>query len=103
MIILQIIGEKFGRMENSLYLCRKKKIMPTLFIIFGFRFMFYSNDHEPIHIHVIKDGNEAKYNVEPMELVFNHGFKKNDLSLIESLVWENKEVIIERWHNYFNK
>ncbi len=38
-----------------------------------------------------------------MELIFNHGFKKNDLSLIESLVWENKEVIIERWHNYFNK
>ncbi|MDY3848462.1 MAG: DUF4160 domain-containing protein [Prevotella sp.] len=77
--------------------------MPTLFIIFGFRFMFYPNDHTPIHIHVIKDGNEAKYNVEPMELVFNHGFKKNDLSLIESLVWENKDVIIERWHNYFNK
>ena len=34
-----------------------------LFIIFGFRFMFYSNDHTPIA----------------------------------------KEVIIERWHNYFNK
>ena len=50
--------------------------MPTLFIIFGFRFMFYSNDHTPIHIHVIKDGCEAKYNVEPMELVFNQGFKK---------------------------
>ena len=50
--------------------------MPTLFIIFGFRFMFYSNDQTHIHIHVIKDGNEAKYNVEPMELVFNQGFKK---------------------------
>ena len=35
--------------------------------------------------------------------VFNHGFKREDLSLIESIVLENKEVIIERWHSYFNK
>ena len=77
--------------------------MTTLFIIFGFRFMFYSNDHTPIHIHVIKDGCEAKYNVEPVELVFNHGFKRHDLSLIESIVLENKEIIIDRWRSYFNK
>ena len=77
--------------------------MPTLFIIFGFRFMFYSNDHTPIHIHVIKDGCEAKYNIEPVELVFNHGFKRHYLSLIESIVLENKEIIIERWRSYFNK
>ena len=77
--------------------------MPTLFIIFGFRFMFYSNDHPPIHIHVIKDGCEAKYNIEPVELVFNHGFKRHDLSLIESIVLENKEIIIDRWRSYFNK
>ena len=77
--------------------------MPTLFIIFGFRFMFYSNDHTPIHIHVIKDRCEAKYNVEPVELVFSHGFKRHDLSLIESIVLENKEIIIERCHSYFNK
>ena len=77
--------------------------MPTLFIIFGFRFMFYSNDHTPIHIHVIKDRCEAKYNVESVELVFNHRFKRHDLSFIESVVLENKEIIIERWRSYFNK
>lgn len=35
--------------------------MPTLFIVFGFRFMFYSNDHEPIHVHVIKGNAEARF------------------------------------------
>ena len=65
--------------------------------------MFYSNDQTPIHIHVIKDGCEAKYNIEPVELVFNHGFKRHDLSLIESIVLENKEIIIDRWRSYFNK
>ena len=28
--------------------------MPTVFIFFGLRFVFFSNDHEPIHVHVIK-------------------------------------------------
>ena len=28
--------------------------MPTIFILFGFRFMFYANYHEPINVHVIK-------------------------------------------------
>lgn len=49
--------------------------MPTLFIFFGFRFSFYSDDHEPIHVHVTKDGNEAKYNIEPFKQIYNHGFK----------------------------
>lgn len=24
--------------------------MPTIFIFFGFRFMFYGNDHLPVHV-----------------------------------------------------
>jgi len=39
--------------------------MPTLFIVFGFRFLFYSNDHEPIHVHVIKGNAEARFQVLP--------------------------------------
>ena len=77
--------------------------MPTVFIFFGFRFMFYSNDHDPIHVHVLKDRCEAKYNVSPIELVFNHGFKKQEIALIESIIEENTEVIIERWKVFFNK
>lgn len=71
--------------------------------IFGFRFMFYSNDHEPIHVHVIKDGNEAKYNVSPLTQIYNHGFKKHDIALIESIISENEAVIIDRWKEYFNQ
>ena len=38
--------------------------MPTIFILFGFRFMFYANDHEPIHVHVVK-GDTGKVFFEP--------------------------------------
>lgn len=61
--------------------------MSTIFIIFGYIFKFYSDDHEPIHIHIVKDGHEAKYNIDPQVLQFyNHGFKKNEISMIESIV-----------------
>jgi hypothetical protein len=65
--------------------------------------MFYSDDHEPMHIHVIKDGHEAKYNITPLEMVYNHGFKKNEIALIESVLIENEEVIVSHWKNYFKK
>ncbi len=78
--------------------------MPTVFILFGFIFKFYSDDHEPIHVHIEKDGHEAKYNVVPeVTQVYNHGFKKNEIKMIESVIEENVEVIIDRWHNYFGK
>ena len=76
--------------------------MPTVFIFFGFRFLFYSNDHEPVHVHVVKDDCEAKYNVKPVQQVYNHGFKKQQIAIIESIIEENVEVITERWRNYFN-
>lgn len=77
--------------------------MPTVFILFGYIFKFYSDDHEPIHVHVVKDGREAKYNVEPeVSQVYNHGFKKNEISIIEGVIEENREVIIDRWKNYFS-
>ena len=65
--------------------------------------MFYSNDHQPIHVHVIKDGSEAKYNVQSIEQVYNHGFKKHDVALIESIISENRDIIIERWKESFNQ
>ena len=77
--------------------------MPTLFFLFGYRFYFWSNDHEPIHVHVSKGDSEAKFNVSDVELIDNYGFKKNELRLIESLIEENKEVITARWKEYFKK
>ena len=84
------------------YLCIKKETMPTLFIIFGFRFQFYSNDHTPIHVHVVKGTSRAKYNLFPIELIINQGFKPSELKLIESIIEENVETISEHWNTYFN-
>ena len=79
----------------------QKEVMPTIFIIF-FKFKFYSNDHTPIHVHVEKGGARAKYQLFPIELIENYGFKTGELKLIESIIEENVETISEHWNNYFN-
>ena len=66
--------------------------------------MFYSNDHEPIHVHVVKGGAEARFQVLPeVTLLDNRGMKPAELKLAESIVEENKEIIAARWNEYFNK
>jgi hypothetical protein len=77
--------------------------MPTLFRAFGLRFFFYSNEHEPIHLHVRNADGEAKFDVERMEWLETRGLKNKDLKLAESLIEENKDLIISAWHNNFNK
>ena len=77
--------------------------MPTIFILFGFQFMFYSNEHLPIHVHVKKGGACAKFMIDPVLLVENSGMKPAELKLIESIIVENVEVIAGHWNRYFNK
>lgn len=77
--------------------------MPTLFIIFGLRFFFYSNEHLPIHIHVRNADGEAKFEVEEVKLVSNKGLKNKDINLAQSLIEENKEIIIAKWNEYHGK
>ncbi|QRR02201.1 DUF4160 domain-containing protein [Dyadobacter sandarakinus] len=74
--------------------------MPTLFIVFGLRFYFYSNEHLPIHVHVKNADGEAKFEVSPVKLIDNKGIKRKDISLAESLIEENKEIIIAKWKEY---
>ena len=76
--------------------------MPTIFILFGYRFLFYANDHTPIHVHVVKDGSKAKYNLFPVELVENYGFKKQEIKMIEAIIEENVETIAKHWNMFFN-
>ncbi len=76
--------------------------MPTIFICFGFVFKFFSDDHEPVHVHVVKDGHEAKFNVMPeVREVYNRGFKRHEMLIIRGLVEENAEIIEGKWKEFF--
>lgn len=63
----------------------------------GYRFVIYFNDHAPAHIHVIKDGADARFTLEPIEMTHNRGFKKSDLKTIRSIIEDNKDFLLEMW------
>lgn len=77
--------------------------MPTIFKLFGFSFLFYANDHEPIHVHVVKGKQRAKFTISPVQLVENFGLNKSELKMVEAIIEENKEVIAEHWNRFFNQ
>lgn len=76
--------------------------MPTLLIIDGCRFFFYSNEHLPKHIHIEKGEKTAKFNIEFVELVKSSRFNANELKQIRNLVEENQQFLIQKWDEYFN-
>jgi hypothetical protein len=78
--------------------------MPVVFQRNGYKFFFYSNDHEPIHIHVRKGGGEAVFNVaDEVDLRESHGLKIKELSQAQELAEEHKEIIIQKWHEHLNR
>ena len=52
--------------------------MPTLLNQNGFKFFFYSNEHEPKHIHVVKGDGFAKIELNTFRIIQDY-MKSGDL------------------------
>lgn len=78
--------------------------MPTVFIIHGFRFFFFSNEGtEPIHIHVEKEDKVCKFWLDPVRLAKNYKFSSSELRKVMDIIDQHKEKIEEKWNDYFNQ
>jgi hypothetical protein len=78
--------------------------VPKVFDQDGYRFFFYSNDHRPIHVHVRFGGGEAVFDVEgAVDLRESYGLKVRELAKAEELARAHRELIIQRWHEYFDR
>lgn len=64
-------------------------------------FFFYSFDcNEPMHVHVRRDRQQAKFWLAPVALAWNHGFRPRELNEIRRLVVDHEPAIIEAWHEH---
>ncbi|MDI6782288.1 MAG: DUF4160 domain-containing protein [bacterium] len=73
--------------------------MPTIFEKDGYKFFFYSNEHLPIHVHIRHGGGEAVFDVEDtIELRESQHMKMNELKKAQKLAQENRNLILEKWH-----
>ena len=85
--------------------------MPKIYEYLGFIFFFYSNEHEPIHVHVIKGDRQTVF-----ELILSDGYlieihrrkdsgykmlEDRDSSQAEQFIKAYYKNIIEKWMNFF--
>lgn len=79
--------------------------MPVAFRQDGYRFFFYSNEGdppEPVHIHVFKQGAEAKFWLQPeVNVAYNGGFNARTLALLSRIIAERRAEIERAWHDHF--
>lgn len=75
--------------------------MPTVFDILGLRGYFFSGDHLPVHLHVVKGGATAKIEVDPeIRVLENKGLKPKELATALDLVEKYRDEIMEMWNEY---
>ena len=85
--------------------------MPKLYEYFGIIVLFYSNEHEPIHVHGKYQGRESK-----AELIIAHGrvveiiissvrskrpLGGRELSDFDTLIRHYADEIVQKWIDYF--
>ena len=74
--------------------------MPTVLNKNGFKFFFYANEHEPIHIHVTKGELYAKIEIPSLKVTQNH-MKAHELKKALTIAKENVNLFIRSWNDYF--
>lgn len=75
--------------------------MPTLLIERGFRVVMYYNDHHPPHVHVKRSGNEARIQLNPIEVMDNYGYNRQELKTILEIIQQNHQMLLEAWTGYY--
>jgi hypothetical protein len=79
--------------------------MPTLLLIKGLRFFFYSNENnEPAHVHVTKGDANGKIWLEPsVNINYLIGFSSSEEKDIIDTIQTHSETFKMKWHEYFGK
>lgn len=76
--------------------------VPTVLLIEGFRFFFFSNEgQEPPHVHVEVGDGHAKFWLAPVELATMHRLKQQEVRRARLLVEEHQQAFLEKWREYF--
>lgn len=85
--------------------------MPKIFEYFGFIFYFYSNEHEPIHVHVIHGGRESIFDLIMMDgdlievrVREKRGFEplaEKEKRTAEEFIHKYYKNIIDKWVKFF--
>jgi len=82
--------------------------MPTILMIFGWRFFFYSNEgNEPVHVHCSKADAQAKYwlDRDSFETIEAHAYNMSpaDRRMVRRIIFEHFDYILSEWVKFQEK
>ena len=79
--------------------------MPEVFRRDGWKYFFYANEgspREPVHVHVRRGRDEAKYWLRPfVRLAYNDGLNQRELKDTMAVVMAERGRIEEVWNEFF--
>lgn len=76
--------------------------MPTVFSFKNIKFIIYTRDHNPPHVHAKSPKGEAKINIETLDCFYLRGFSERDLGVIIGFLESKKEILMEKWNEIHN-
>ncbi len=85
--------------------------MPKLYEYFGIVILFYSNEHEPVHVHGKYQGTESKADIiiengQVIEIRFSsvrgrRPLPRGKMRDFKAIVGNYAEEIVQKWIDYF--
>jgi len=77
--------------------------MPTIFKIDGYRFFFFSDEHTPEHIHIVKGDTYARIEIENLKVTDSYNLNSKELKKLLKLVTQNRDKLQGAWDEYFKQ
>lgn len=73
--------------------------MVTVLRQHGMRFVIYTADHEPPHVHVYGDG-EARIDIVSLSVITQGGMSDRDVRRAVDTVEQNKTLFLDSWRTF---
>lgn len=78
--------------------------MPVVLRAQGYKFWFYEADlDEPPHVHAGREGKEAKFWLDPVQVARAGRFKPVELRAIERIVNDHLDFLLSAWEKEQSK
>jgi len=77
--------------------------LPTIFKIDGYRFFFFSDEHNPKHIHIEKGDAYARIELCNLKVTDSYNLNSKELKKLLKLVKTNHEKLQGAWDEYFKQ
>ena len=63
---------------------------------------FFANEHEPVHVHIVKGNGYAKINLIDLRVI-ESCMKNMELKRALEIVLVHQADFVEKWYGFFNK